>query len=64
MTNPMCPNCERRVHLPEEPRLGHKVTCQYCGKTLEVISLDPVELNNEFGDNDSYDYDDEGDEDD
>jgi hypothetical protein len=35
------------------------VTCQHCGEKLEVIELNPVELDYEFGEEEyEYEYDD------
>ena len=38
-----CPECEAEITL-EEPMLGEIVPCPDCGAELEVVSLDPVEV--------------------
>jgi lysine biosynthesis protein LysW len=47
-----CPDCEQEIDLGARPREGQEVTCPNCGIYLEVISLDPLELDwavSEFG---------------
>ena len=38
-----CPECEAEITL-EAPMLGEIVPCPDCGAELEVIALDPVEI--------------------
>ena len=39
-----CPECGYRVEMPVRARLGTRVECDECGELLEVINLDPLEL--------------------
>lgn len=39
-----CPDCGQKIDLGSQPKLGQEVTCPYCEADLEVISLDPLEL--------------------
>jgi len=38
-----CPDCDARLSL-SHPRLMQKLLCPYCDAQLEVISLEPLEL--------------------
>ncbi len=39
-----CPECEADVHVETEADKGDTVACEECGTNLEVVGLDPVEL--------------------
>ena len=39
-----CPECEEKVFVDAESEQGDIVTCEECGADLEVVGLDPVEL--------------------
>jgi lysine biosynthesis protein LysW len=53
------------MRLAEKPKLGEKITCPECGEVLEVVELNPVELDWAFDDDEYYDdYDDDDDDDD
>ena len=39
-----CPECEADVHVDIETDKGDTVDCEECGTELEVVGLDPVEL--------------------
>jgi lysine biosynthesis protein LysW len=55
-----CPHCERNVKLSGETWLGKRVSCPHCGEELEVVELNPVELDYAFDDeDDDDDYDDD-----
>lgn len=47
-----CAECDSRIFFPKMPDLGHIVTCRECGTRLEVIYLDPIEL--DWADDDAY----------
>ena len=64
MSHAECPHCEGRIRLSGGPRLGQKVTCPRCGEKLEVIRIDPVELDYEYDDYNDEEYQDYLDEDD
>lgn len=39
-----CPECEAEVHVDTDADKGDAVTCEECGTGLEIVGLDPVEL--------------------
>ncbi len=39
-----CPDCEAEVHVETDTDKGDIVSCDECGMDLEVVGLDPVEL--------------------
>jgi alpha-aminoadipate carrier protein LysW len=39
-----CPDCEADVHVDPDADKGDTLTCEECGTSLEVVGLDPVEL--------------------
>lgn len=55
-----CPECDADVHVDMDTDKGEMVSCEECGTELEIVGLDPVEL--DIVEEDSYD--DEDDEDD
>jgi lysine biosynthesis protein LysW len=44
MPKTQCPNCEDSINFSNQPRIGQKLTCPHCGEVLEVLDLDPIEL--------------------
>ena len=40
----ICPDCEEEIKLGSHPRQGQRVTCPECWADLEIISLNPPEL--------------------
>ena len=58
MPTAKCPECDEEVYVDAESEQGDVVTCDECGSDLEVVGLDPVELDAYTGD-----YDDLGDDD-
>jgi alpha-aminoadipate carrier protein LysW len=67
MPTAICPECDEEVYVDADSEQGDVVTCDECGIDLEVVGLDPVELDkrdspadfNDY-DGDVYDYDDGG----
>lgn len=63
MSNLYCPECDEKLRVPGKPRLGQRFTCFNCGAELEVISVDPVEIDWAFDepedDDDEFDWDEE-----
>ena len=53
-----CPECEADVHVDIDSDKGDVVTCDECGSQLEIVGLDPVELDIAEDDDDA-DYDDD-----
>jgi len=39
-----CPECDADVHVDTDTDKGESVSCEECGAELEVVGLDPVEL--------------------
>ena len=39
-----CPDCEAEVHVDTDADKGDTVTCDECATQLEIVGLDPVEL--------------------
>jgi len=55
-----CPDCEAEVHVDLDADKGDTVTCDECATQLEIVGLDPVELDISEGDVDeNEDLDDE-----
>jgi alpha-aminoadipate carrier protein LysW len=55
-----CPDCEADVHVDIDSDKGDVVTCDECGSQLEIVGLDPVELDiAEEDDDDDLDDEDE-----
>ncbi len=44
MASVYCPDCDGTIVLNPHPTLGQKLTCPHCDAELEVISVDPLEL--------------------
>ena len=57
-----CPSCDSNVNVGGHPRMGQKVVCQTCDASLEVVWLDPLELDWVYDEDEDY-YDEEYDED-
>ncbi len=58
-----CPECEADVHVDTDADKGEITTCDECGTELEIVGLDPVELDIAEEDEDADDLEDEEDED-
>ncbi len=44
MPTGICPECDANVHVDTDSDKGDVVSCEECGTDLEVVGLDPVEL--------------------
>jgi len=44
MPTSVCPECSEEVFVDAECEQGDHVTCEECGASLEVVGLDPIEL--------------------
>lgn len=58
-----CPECEADIHVDEDMDKGDVIECDECEAHLEVVGLDPIELD-VAPDDDDYDDDDDDDDDD
>jgi alpha-aminoadipate carrier protein LysW len=54
-----CPQCGSEVSVGSQPRIGKLGECKSCGAELEVVWLDPLELDWPMMDEDEEDLDDE-----
>jgi lysine biosynthesis protein LysW len=59
MVKAECPACNTNVNLGGKPKMGQRLKCNSCGTELEVVWLDPVELDWPYDDDDFDDYDDD-----
>lgn len=44
MARVYCPDCDGKIVLDPQVRVGHKLICPNCDAELEVISIDPPEV--------------------
>lgn len=44
MSDSICPSCGAQVSVKGTPKIGVHVTCKSCDTELEVVWLDPLEL--------------------
>ena len=65
MPTAVCPECEEDVYVDPETEQGEIVSCDECGSELEIVGLDPIELDPYDGsdkfDDDDDDFDDDDD---
>ena len=47
-----CISCDEEIRLRQYPKMGMLVTCAKCGAELEIVWLDPLELEWPFIDDD------------
>ena len=40
----VCPECEAEIHVDEDLDKGDPIRCEECDAKLEVVGLDPIEL--------------------
>ena len=55
-----CPECEAEIHVEEELDKGDSLHCEECDAKLEVVGLDPIELDvvvKDESDDDDYEDD-------
>lgn len=43
MASVYCPDCDESINL-RNPRVGQKLFCPHCETEVEVISVDPLDL--------------------
>lgn len=56
-----CPECDTEIHVDEDVDKGETMSCEECEAKLEVVGLDPIELdvvmpNEEEDDDEEEDY--------
>jgi alpha-aminoadipate carrier protein LysW len=59
MTTAECISCGNEIKFSAQPKMGVQVTCSECKAELEVVWLDPVELDWPFDEEDYYEEDEE-----
>lgn len=57
MPTAICPECDEEVYVDLDSEQGDMVTCDECGTALEIVGLDPIELDIREEDDDDYDDD-------
>ena len=58
MPTTACPECSEKVYVDAESEQGDIISCEECGTELEIVGLDPVELD-VFADEDMDDFEDD-----
>lgn len=48
-----CPECDARIRFTNKPSIGQRLTCRECEQVLEVIGLQPLELDWAYDDRDA-----------
>ncbi|MGI8638455.1 MAG: hypothetical protein ACR2MG_00650 [Pyrinomonadaceae bacterium] len=61
MPTTACPECSEDVYVDAESEQGDIISCDECGTELEIVGLDPIELDI-YADSDLDDIDDDDDE--
>lgn len=60
MPTTICPECSEDVYVDPDSEQGDVISCDECGTDLEIVGLDPIELDiHEEGDLDDFDDEDE-----
>ena len=50
MPTAICPECDEEVYVDADSEQGDIVSCDECGTNLEIVGLDPIELDIHEGD--------------
>lgn len=58
-----CVSCGEQINVGQKPTLGQEFKCPSCGDVMEVVWLDPVELDWPVDDDDDFEDEDDDDED-
>jgi alpha-aminoadipate/glutamate carrier protein LysW len=61
MPTTTCPECSEEVYVDADSEQGDVVSCDECGTDLEIVGLDPIEVDIHEADDDDLKAD-EGDE--
>ena len=56
MATSECPSCGAMVNVGSNPRMGQRVVCKECDTELEVVWLEPIELDWLYDDDEDDDY--------
>lgn len=63
MPSAYCPDCDEKIVL-NNPRVGQKLFCPHCDTEVEVIGIDPLDLDWAYDMSYDDDWDDEDEDDD
>jgi alpha-aminoadipate carrier protein LysW len=44
MNAALCPECDAEIGIPTDAMLNELISCPDCGAELEILNLEPVEL--------------------
>jgi alpha-aminoadipate/glutamate carrier protein LysW len=58
MPTAVCPECAEEVYVDADSEQGDVISCDECGVDLEIVGLDPIELDI-YEESDDYDDKDE-----
>lgn len=58
MPTTACPECSEEVYVDADSEQGDVVSCDECGTDLEIVGLDPIELDVHSEDDDDFKGDD------
>ena len=58
MPTTACPECSENIFVDAESEQGDIIACDECGTELEIVGLDPIELDI-YADDNIDDFDDE-----
>ena len=58
MPTTACPECSENIFVDAESEQGDIIACDECGTELEIVGLDPIELDI-YADEDLDNFDDE-----
>jgi len=63
MDSAYCPDCDGKIVMNPHAKLGQKIACPHCEAELEIISVEPLELDwaYDWSWDDDEDYDDDED---
>lgn len=50
MTTAECPSCGTFIQVGGKPKMGQQMVCSACDSVLEVVWLDPIELDWAYAD--------------
>jgi alpha-aminoadipate/glutamate carrier protein LysW len=62
MPTTICPECDEEVYVDADSEQGDIVSCDECGADLEIVGLDPIELDiyeegdDDFDDEEEFEY--------
>jgi alpha-aminoadipate carrier protein LysW len=62
MPTTTCPECDEEVYVDADSEQGDIVSCDECGADLEIVGLDPIELDiheegaADFDDEEEFEY--------